>query len=98
MAKAVVAAWTACVKDLQQQVAAASATTPAPGGIIMHASTEFRSSMRCLMKLKEEPQLPHAAWKKLVHDVQVMCWGKQDMNFHRTDRSSARPFHKQLHF
>jgi hypothetical protein len=75
MAKAVVAAWAACVKDLQQQVAAACASSPPPGSIITQASQEFSSSMRRVMKLKEQPPLPHAAWKKLVHDVQVMCWG-----------------------
>jgi hypothetical protein len=74
MAKAAAAAWAACLKDLQQQVAAASASKPAPGRIISHASTEFRSSMQCIRKLKDQPPLPHAAWKKLAQDVQVMCW------------------------
>ena len=67
------------MKDLQQQVAAASASTPAPGGIISHASTEFKNLMRCIMKLKEQHPLPHAAWKKLAQDLQVMCWGTHAM-------------------
>jgi hypothetical protein len=81
MAKALVAAWAACVKDLQvqlqQQVAAISASPTAPTGIITHVSSDFSSLLGRFTKLKEQPPLPHAAWKKLVQDVQVMCWGTQ---------------------
>jgi hypothetical protein len=75
MAKTVVAAWAACVKDLQHFVAAASASTPATGSIATPAaSKEFDSFLQCLEKIRKQPSLPHAAWKKLVADVQVMCW------------------------
>jgi hypothetical protein len=74
MAKAVVAAWAACVEGLQQQVAAASASTPAPGSIMTQASKEFSSLMQRIIRLQDQPPMPHAAWKKLVQDVQVMCW------------------------
>jgi hypothetical protein len=74
MAKAVVAAWAACVKDLQQLIAAAPASTPAPGapGIATPPSNESFRFMQCVRKLHDQPPLPHAAWKKLAQDVQVM--------------------------
>jgi hypothetical protein len=40
------------------------------------------------MKLEEQPPLPHAAWKKLVQDVQVICAqqaGMDECQFGQTD-------------
>jgi hypothetical protein len=62
------------VKDLQQQVAAFSASPTAPTGNITHVSKDFSSLLWRFKKLMEQPPLPRAAWKKLVQDVQVMCW------------------------
>jgi hypothetical protein len=75
MAKSVVAAWSACVKDLQQLVATASASTPAAGAPTNTcASNEIISFKQSMNKLEEQPPLPHAAWKKLAQEVQVICW------------------------
>jgi hypothetical protein len=60
MAKAAVAAWAACIKDLQQQLDTA--------GAVRDDAVAF---CQRLEKLNEQPPLPHAVWKKLVLDVQV---------------------------
>jgi hypothetical protein len=54
------------VKDLQQQVAAFSASPTAPTGNITHVSKDFSSLLWRFKKLMEQPPLPRAAWKKLV--------------------------------
>jgi hypothetical protein len=72
MATAVVAAWTACIKELQQLLDGTGAVTPA------HA-TAMQDLLEHLHKLEAQPPLPNTAWKKLAQDVQVMCtfqdWG-----------------------
>jgi hypothetical protein len=58
MANAVVASWTACIKELQQLTAGTAQAHPL--------------NTACMLdKLHQQPLLPHAAWKKLVQDVQV---------------------------
>ncbi len=59
MANAVVASWTALSKDVQLVVDTAG------------AQLAVNALYRWLEKLKEQPSLPHAAWKKLAIDVQV---------------------------
>lgn len=59
MAKAAVAAWVACISDLQQLLDGKAQTT----WLMMHS----------VEKLKLHSPLPHAAWKKLVQDAQVIC-------------------------
>ena len=61
MAKATVAAWAACIKELQQQLDTA-------GAVRADAVPAF---CQRLEKLNEQPTLPRAVWKKLVQDVQV---------------------------
>jgi hypothetical protein len=63
MANAAVSLWMACIKDLQNLVIAAGA---APASAV-------KAMLKCLNKLEHQPPLPHAAWKKLVQDVQVNC-------------------------
>jgi hypothetical protein len=65
MANAAVSLWTACIKDLQTSTHAAGAVP---------AST-VKALVKSLNKLEQQPPLPHAAWKKLVQDVQVNCAG-----------------------
>jgi hypothetical protein len=62
MASAVVASWSACIKDLQQLIDRA-AEPPAGEGAAL---------TRRIQNLFLPPPLPNAAWKKLVQDVQVM--------------------------
>ena len=64
MANAVVAAWTACIKELQQVVEATGAVTPA------HTAAAHGLVQR-LHKLEAQQPLPHTAWKKLAQEVQV---------------------------
>lgn len=68
MSKAVVASWMACIKELQKLVTASAADAG--------ATEAFRQR---LQQLDGQPPLPHAAWKKLVQDVQVEpgmdAWG-----------------------
>jgi hypothetical protein len=100
MAKAVVSAWTACVKDLQQLVAAASASTPAlgtPDSPTTRASSELSSFMQRVKKLNKQPPLSHAAWKKLVQDVQVICWGTNDPTCAGYERTCFVDCHSQSH-
>jgi hypothetical protein len=63
MANAVVASWTACINELQQLI---DDTADA---------AEADAIQLCLLqrinKLKKQPSLPHAAWKRLVQDMQV---------------------------
>jgi hypothetical protein len=60
MANAVVASWTACVRELQQMLDTADAAEADVSKLFQRAD-----------KLGDQLSLPHAAWKKLVHDVQV---------------------------
>ena len=60
MANAVVASWTACVRELQQMLDTADFAEADVSKLFQHAD-----------KLGDQLSLPHAAWKKLVHDVQV---------------------------
>ena len=60
MANAVVAEWTACIKELQQIVDAAAA-----------AQLDGETLAQHLEKLEEHASMPHAAWKRLVQNVQV---------------------------
>jgi hypothetical protein len=60
MANAVVASWTACVRELEQLLDTADAAEADVSKLFQRAD-----------KLGEQLSLPHAAWKKLVHDVQV---------------------------
>jgi hypothetical protein len=63
MAKTCITCWTACLKELQRLADAA-----------VIAQTEVRALGVALEELSQQPQpLPHAAWKKLVQDVQVTC-------------------------
>ncbi len=59
MANAAVASWTACIKELQQLLDA--------------PSTAYDAADRAMdkIKLSSDAPMPHAAFKKLVHDVQV---------------------------
>jgi hypothetical protein len=71
MAKAAVSAWTACIKDLQQLVDSAPGV---PGNTYTLPDQDCplqNKIARCVKKLHQQPPLPHAAWKKLVQDVQV---------------------------
>lgn len=70
MAKAVVAAWSACIKELQQLVAEASSQGFTSS---THAANRFQSFIQRMSKLNPQQPLSHAAWKKLVQDVQVVC-------------------------
>ena len=67
MANAAVAAWTACIKKLQGYVDD-PLTAPA-----MSCVAAF------IDKLAGEPEapMPNAAWKKLVHDTQVLLGTSQ---------------------
>jgi hypothetical protein len=60
MANAAVVAWTACIKELQQLV-----DDPCRGP---------ESAKLAVEKLENNPgsPLPNVAWKRLVHDVQVL--------------------------
>lgn len=60
MANAVVASWTACVRELQQMLDTAD-----------FAEADVSKLFQRANKLGDQLSLPHAAWKKLVHDVQV---------------------------
>jgi hypothetical protein len=64
MANAVVAAWTACIKELQQVVEATGAVTPAH-------TVAIHGLVQRLHKLEAQQPLPHTAWKKLAQEVQV---------------------------
>ncbi len=70
MANAAVTAWTACLRDLQQlthDTFTAAGSTP-----------EARKAFaQCVAKLKQQPALPNAAWKRLVQDEKVMCADRQ---------------------
>lgn len=76
MANAVVAEWTACIKELQQIVDAAAAAQLDGGTLAQH-----------LEKLEEHASMPHAAWKRLVQDVQVnSCMVRLDGGQHARQR------------
>jgi hypothetical protein len=69
MANAVVASWTACIKELQRMI-----DTAGEAGDSAALVKVFRLRMEAIT---QQPPLPNAVWKKLVHDVQVtypMCW------------------------
>jgi hypothetical protein len=69
MSNAVVAAWTACIKDLEQHLGAAASAPPgAPSSIHETRKQELIDSV---LRLQKQPPLPHAAWKRLVQDVKV---------------------------
>lgn len=61
MANAAVAAWTACIRDLQKLV---DGSLPVPN---------TAQVVERVNKLAGDPEtpLPNAAWKKLVHEIQV---------------------------
>jgi hypothetical protein len=61
MANAAVAGWTACIKELQQQL---GATGPV-------RADDFSAFSKRVTALEQQLPLPHAAWKRLVQDVQV---------------------------
>lgn len=61
MATTAVAAWTACIKEMQQLL-------NTEGALQRDAYTALVISVAGLQK---QPPLPHAAWKRLVQDVQV---------------------------
>jgi hypothetical protein len=72
MARAAVAAWVACISDLQQLfdgvfAPGAPDSTPAANSAATHIF------VHSLTQLQRHSPLPHAAWKKLVEEVQVMC-------------------------
>jgi hypothetical protein len=69
MAKASVAAWSACIKELQQLVAEASSQGFTRS---THAADRFQSFVQRISKVNPQQPLSHAAWKKLVQDVQVV--------------------------
>ncbi len=61
MANAVVAAWASCIKEFQQLMRKSEDVQRA----------ELKALAQRVHKLEQQPSLPHAAWKKLVYDVQV---------------------------
>jgi hypothetical protein len=61
MSKACIAAWTACIKELQGLANTAVADQP---------DAVFQA-MQHVEQLDQQQPLPHAAWKRLVQDVQV---------------------------
>jgi hypothetical protein len=68
MANAVVAFWTACIKELQRLAdktgdADAASSSAAVNAVRQHLADHFI----------QQPILPNAVWKKLVQDVQVTC-------------------------
>jgi hypothetical protein len=63
MANAAASLWTTCIKDLQTPAFAAGAVP----------ASAVKALAKSLSKLEQQPPLPHAAWKKLVQDVQVKC-------------------------
>jgi hypothetical protein len=66
MANPVVASWTACIKELQDAV-----NTDWQGVSVAETADALRAVVLRVKRLREQPPLPHAAWKRLVHDVQV---------------------------
>jgi hypothetical protein len=66
MANAAVSLWTACIRDLENPALAAGAV---PASAVPVSAV--KAMLKCLNKLRKQPPLPHAAWKKLVQDVQV---------------------------
>ena len=62
MANAVVASWTACIKELQR-------LTDRVGDADAAAVAGLRQRLE---NIQQQPPLPNAVWKKLVQDVQVM--------------------------
>jgi hypothetical protein len=67
MSNATVASWTACIKELQRLV-----NTAAAGAADDDLRKAGIAMGRNLEKLTRQPPLPHAAWKRLVQDVQVI--------------------------
>lgn len=62
MANAAVAAWTACIKDLQKLVGG-SCPVPTTAQVV-ERMTEMAGD--------PNTPLPNAAWKELVHEIQVL--------------------------
>jgi hypothetical protein len=65
MANAVVASWKACIKELQDAV-----NTDWQDLYEVEAGI-LRAFVERVRQLEQQPPLPHAAWKRLVQDVQV---------------------------
>lgn len=76
MANAVVASWTACVKELQRLVEAAAAAGPCRVYEGQPYWADLKPYQRCVDKLDTQSPLPHAAWKRLVQEVQVSWAGR----------------------
>jgi hypothetical protein len=63
MSKVPITAWTVCIKQLQRLADATDVS-----------ETKVQTFSDALEVLGQQPNpLPHAAWKKLVQDVQVTC-------------------------
>lgn len=66
MANAVVASWKECIKELQMAV-----DTDWQDVIPADAADALGAFVQRVQMLKQQLPLPHAAWKRLVQDVQV---------------------------
>jgi hypothetical protein len=72
MANAAVAAWKACIKEMQGYVANTAAAPDMP-----HVVQSFDK-----LAGDADAPLPNAAWKKLVHDAQVVSGTLQQASNH----------------
>jgi hypothetical protein len=68
MGSAAVASWTAIIKGVQQ-VVEANPAEPIPDYV--QAETRLLGQ---LFLASQQPQLPHAAWKKLLLQLKVRGW------------------------
>jgi hypothetical protein len=85
MANAAVAAWTACIRDLQKLV---DGSTPAPN------TAQVVERVNKLAGDLETP-LPNAAWKKTVHEIQV-CQPINQSDASSYEHLKARGSHSQI--